>query len=149
MARVTVALIITCEMGISRQQPPIDIALKGMNPASDDDLVSSIAPDVVRYLQKIRFFEKLDDVLRPTGESRPQVQCCGSFAFSKSVLRECGCQSDEDLGDILGVLQYRGACCDCEVLYNVAESSRLKAAYWRNQVTSEGDNGRVGHTKQK
>ena len=127
----------------------MDIALEGMNSTSDDDLVSSIAPDVVRYLQKIRFFEKLDDVLRPKDESRPQAQCCGNFALSKSVLCEFGCQSDEDLADIFGVLRYRGACCDCEVLYNVAESSRLKAAYWRSQVTSHADNGRVAHNQQE
>jgi len=36
----------------------------------------------------------------------------------------------EDVRDVLDVLRSQGACCDCEVLYNVAENSRLKARYW-------------------
>ena len=99
----------------------------------------------MQCLHNVRFFEKLDDELCPKGQSHPQAQCCGSFALSESVLHECGFQSDEDLADIIGVLRYRGACCDCEVLYNVAESSRLKAAYWRSQVTSNAEDSRVPH----
>jgi hypothetical protein len=37
---------------------------------------------------------------------------------------------DEDLEDILAVLHSLGGCCDCEILYNVAEESRLKSEYW-------------------
>ena len=37
----------------------------------------------------------------------------------------------DEIADVLAVLQSRGACCDCEVLYNVAEESRLKARYWK------------------
>jgi Protein of unknown function (DUF2695) len=42
-----------------------------------------------------------------------------------------------DLDDIFAVLQSKGGFCDCEVLYNVAETSRLKAKYWRSQVAGE------------
>jgi hypothetical protein len=35
---------------------------------------------------------------------------------------------------MFAVLRAQGACCDCEVLYNVAESSRLKAEYWKRQA---------------
>jgi hypothetical protein len=40
----------------------------------------------------------------------------------------------DDLKDMFAVLRAQGACCDCEVLYNVAESSRLKAEYWKRQA---------------
>jgi hypothetical protein len=35
--------------------------------------------------------------------------------------------------DVLAVLQSRGACCDCEVLYNVADESRMKAEKWKSE----------------
>jgi hypothetical protein len=37
--------------------------------------------------------------------------------------------------------------CDCEILYNVAESSRLKAKHWRG--VAEGLNDSVGLKHQK
>ena len=37
----------------------------------------------------------------------------------------------DDVADVPGVLRFSGACCDCEVLYNVAEESRLKSRYWK------------------
>ena len=40
----------------------------------------------------------------------------------------------DDLKDMFAVMRAEGACCDCEVLYNVAESSRLKAEYWKHQA---------------
>jgi len=57
---------------------------------------------------------------------------CGarSFEISTKILRDSGMDCD-DIADVLAVLHWRGACCDCEVLYNVAEESRLNAKYWK------------------
>jgi Protein of unknown function (DUF2695) len=46
--------------------------------------------------------------------------------LSESVLRTAGFDSEE-MADIFDVLRSKGGCCDCEILYNVAESSRLKS----------------------
>ena len=35
--------------------------------------------------------------------------------------------------EVFDVLRSQGGFCDCEVLYNVSESSRLKATYWRDK----------------
>jgi len=46
-------------------------------------------------------------------------------------------QQDE-LFDVFHVLMAQGGYCDCEILLNAAESSRLKSEYWRaraDQVT--------------
>jgi hypothetical protein len=42
---------------------------------------------------------------------------------------------ETSIGEAIEVLRSRGACCDCEVLYNVVEASRLKEEYWLAQTT--------------
>ena len=81
-------------------------------------------------LRLAQFFEQLDDLLCPKQESRPREVCQGNYNLSKRVLDAAGFDST-DVEDIFGVLRSQGACCDCEALYNVVESSRLKAEYWR------------------
>jgi hypothetical protein len=95
----------------------------------DKDLISSITPDVMTSLRRSQFFERLDDLLCPSKDSKPR-KCCGDFTLSEPILREAGYDS-EAVQDIFDVLRSQGGCCDCEILYNVAESSRLKANYWR------------------
>jgi hypothetical protein len=104
-----------------------------MEPASDDELISSIAPDVMKCLGRCGFFEKLDDLLSPEDNSTPSQSCDGKHGLSESILFASGFERDE-LDDILAVLQSKGGCCDCEVLYNVAETSRLEAQYWRRRA---------------
>ena len=41
---------------------------------------------------------------------------------------------DAAIADALAVLKSKGACCDCEILYNVAEKARLKARYWQSKA---------------
>lgn len=36
--------------------------------------------------------------------------------------------------DPLALLAERGACCDCEILYSVADDIRLRARCWRAKV---------------
>jgi Protein of unknown function (DUF2695) len=104
-----------------------------MESASDDELISSIAPDVMKCLARCSYFEKLDELLSPEDNSTPPQNCDGTFRLSKTILLASGFERDA-LDDIIAVLQSRGGFCDCEVLYNAAETSRLKAKYWRSQV---------------
>jgi hypothetical protein len=93
--------------------------------------VDDIAPDVLGVLEKLHFFERLDDYFCPREDTERQVSCdAHSFEVSIAILCDLDMDSD-DIADVLAVLQSRGACCDCEVLYNVVEDSRLKARYWK------------------
>ena len=108
----------------------------GMESASDDDLISSITPDVTKCLGRCGFLEKLDGLLSPEENSTPSPSCDGTYKLSKSILNGAGFDLAE-LTDVLAVLQSKGGCCDCEILYNVAETSRLKAKYWRSRASGE------------
>jgi hypothetical protein len=103
-----------------------------MEPAGDD-LVSSIESDVTMCLVRSGYFDKLDNILSPMDDSSPAQTCDGTFRLSESILLACGFERD-DLDDIFSVLRSKGGCCDCEVLYNATETSRLKAKYWRSHA---------------
>lgn len=90
----------------------------------------------LKCLVRSGYFEKLDDLLSPEDDATPSQSCDGTYKLSESVLLACGFVRD-DLDDIFAVLQSKGGCCDCEVLYNVAETSRLKAKYWRSRAAGE------------
>ena len=60
----------------------------------------------------------------------------GDFRLTKRVLGERGFDS-EAIFDVCHVLMFQGGYCDSEVLYNVVEESRLKAAYWSKRNVSE------------
>jgi hypothetical protein len=106
-----------------------------MEPDSDE-LISSIAPDVMTCVGRCNYFEKLDELLSPEDKSTPSEKCDGSFRLSETILLAAGFDRDA-LVDIIAVFQSKGGFCDCEVLYNVAETSRLKANYWRSQAPGE------------
>jgi hypothetical protein len=97
---------------------------------SEEEFVNRIAPDVLGVLEKRHFFEFLDELFCPTDPTRLPVKCAHSFDQTKTILRNLDMDSD-DIDDVLAVLHSRGACCDCEVLYNVVEESGLKARYWK------------------
>jgi hypothetical protein len=96
----------------------------------DDNLINEITSDVLRALAGRRFFELLDDRMCPADEERLRLPCAGTYAISTAVLVGTGFDQEE-ISDILQVLESKGGCCDCEILYNVAEESRLKAEYWK------------------
>ena len=98
-----------------------------------DTFIDDIAPDVIGVLEKLQFFEKLDDHFCPLEDPEKRVDChAGSFELSTRVLRDLGMDA-EDIDDALVVLHSKGACCDCEILYNVAKESRLRARYWKSR----------------
>src|ERR1700730_239214 len=110
--------------------------LARMGPDADDELVSSIAPDVMKSLRRSGYFEKLDDLLSPEDNSSPSQICDESYKISESILLTSGFDQDE-LNDIFAVLRSKGGRCDCEVLYNVTETSRLKGKYWRSRASGQ------------
>jgi hypothetical protein len=110
----------------------------------DDDLIDSIAPDVLKVLASKRFFEALDDQLCPADPAQPHPSCGGTYVISTEILSSYGF-GPEEIGEITQVLKSRGACCDCEILFNVAEESRLKSRYWKARgaaSTSADSHGR-------
>jgi hypothetical protein len=118
--------------------------LADIKPDSDDELISSIAPDVMKCLERARLFEKLDDLLSPQDNSIPPQTCDGTYNISEGILLASGFEH-ADLEDIFAVLHSKGGCCDCEVLYNVSETNRLKANYWRRRA--EGLSIPTGHPR--
>ncbi len=96
----------------------------------DAELIADIDPDVMRVLMGARVFEALDNVLCPADASRPRQQCHGDFRHAREVLLGRGFR-EKELFDVFHVLMARGGYCDCEILYNAVEDSRLKAEYWR------------------
>lgn len=95
----------------------------------DEDLLDEITDPVMKCVKASQFFERLDDLICPAEGSVQRAACHGDFRHSKSTLLTCGFTEDE-LFDVLHVLMREGGFCDCEILYNVAEYSRLKAEYW-------------------
>ena len=100
----------------------------------DEDTIANITPDVMACLSSSGFFSALDDIFSPADGSDGQA-CHGDFRNSKLTLSSLGL-ADSDFCDVFDVLMEQGGFCDCEILYNVAESSRLKAAYWRARASS-------------
>jgi hypothetical protein len=95
----------------------------------DHDLISAIAPDVIRVVFRRGLFEKLDDKLCPHRRRRNGGKMRWRSRDREALLRALG--SDErELKEIFQVFQSRGGFCDCEILY-VSETNRLKATYWR------------------
>lgn len=110
----------------------------------DDDLIHSIAPDVLKVLASKGFFEALDDQLCPADPAQQPPSCGGGYLISTEILFSYGF-GPEEIAEITQVLQSRGACCDCEILFNVAEESRLKSRYWKARgaaSTSADSHGR-------
>ena len=97
---------------------------------TDGDFISNIAPNVLKVLAEIRFFEALDDQMCPVGVQDERAACTGSFSISTGLLSHGGLD-ENDIAEILEVLGTNGGHCDCEILFNVAENSRLKSEYWR------------------
>jgi hypothetical protein len=96
----------------------------------DAELIADITPDVTRCLTGANVFRALDEVLCPADASHPRQQCHGDYRHARAALVARGFREDE-LFDVFHVLMARGGYCDCEILYNAVEVSRLKAEYWR------------------
>jgi hypothetical protein len=96
----------------------------------DSELIADITPDVMRALLGAGVFAALDDALCPADPARARQECHGDYRHARAVLSARGFREDEFF-DVFHVLMAQGGYCDCEILYNVVEVSRLKSEYWR------------------
>lgn len=99
----------------------------------DEELIAEIKPDVLVALRNSGFFTTLDKLVYPEDGNPHRRECSGDFRHSKQVLGMCGF-AESEWSDVFNVLMDEGAFCDCEVLYNVAPESRLRADYWRSHA---------------
>jgi hypothetical protein len=106
----------------------------------DEGLIAAIVPDVLHALQERGFFTALDGLLCPVTSTSQAQTCSGDFRIAKQALEMCEFP-ESDWSDVFHVLMEQGAFCDCEILFNAKEGSRLKAQYWRN----EGSDRMVRH----
>ena len=81
--------------------------------------MNAIASDVLKVFAEQRFFEDLGDRMCPEDHDLPCLSCKGRFAISANILANADFDAD-DISDITAVLQSKGACCDCQALYNLA-----------------------------
>jgi len=109
----------------------------------DDELVRNITPDVMRILRKTGFFELLDNQFSPLDPAAPRAQCWGDYRVSRGILPTRGFSEDEFF-DVFHVLMAQGGFCDCEILHNACEESRLKAEYWK--ARAQGHQPRDPHS---
>jgi len=98
----------------------------------DEQFIESITADVMGVLQKKGFFAALDEVFLSEGDPVHPRTCFGDFRHAKQTLQLCGFE-ELDWSDVFHVLMGQGAFCDCEILYNAAVESRLKARYWKRR----------------
>lgn len=96
----------------------------------DEQMIADIKPHVLGVLQESGFFAALDKLLFTEDANASRQQCSGDFRHSKQALAACGF-AESDFSDVFHVLMDEGGFCDCEVLYNAAPESRLRADYWR------------------
>lgn len=102
----------------------------------DPDLIEEIAPDVLLVLQRSGFLRALDLAFCPRLPFVRPARCHGDFRVSKSLLPKHGFKPDEFF-DVFHVLMARGGYCDCEILYNAVEQSRLKERYWKARARGQ------------
>jgi hypothetical protein len=98
-----------------------------------EELIDEITPDVMKCVERSGFMLVLDDAFCPVAPSSPGAACLGDFRVAKEVLLKCRFTPDE-FSDVLHVLMAKGAFCDCEILYNIAEHSRYREAYWKKRA---------------
>ncbi len=101
----------------------------------DSEFAASIAAHVLGVLRQDHFFELLDDRFSPADPKQLPVRCAHRYENTLEILNSLG-MDDQETADVLAVMRINGGCCDCEILYNVAEESRLKAKYWKASHTN-------------
>jgi hypothetical protein len=105
----------------------------------DEELMESIAPNVLMAVERSGSIAALDDLLCPSSQGVKPEECHGDFRHFKKVLLEKGFKEEgefNEISDICHVMMSKGGYCDCEVLFNVVETSRLKSQYWKERAAS-------------
>lgn len=109
----------------------------------DDELVANIEGHVMKALDASGAIAALDERFCPTDAGAPRARCHGDYRIAREVFSARGFDQQE-LFDIFHVLMAHGGHCDCEILYNAVESSRLKGEYWT--ARAEGREPRTPHS---
>jgi len=105
-----------------------------LNP-DDQALGDEISESVLKVLNARRFFERLEELVFPEGDSGVR-NCDHSYNITDSILLTVGFDEIER-EDILIVFKSHGGFCDCEVLYNVDDRGESpKARYWRSKAVA-------------
>jgi hypothetical protein len=104
------------------------------DPKSGTTFPKDIAPNLIGYLEREHFFKRLSVLFCPLDESKTCVQCQHNFEYSIRILQEIGMDPIE-IDEVIAVLESRGGCCDCEILFNIVEEGRLKAEYWKSKAS--------------
>ena len=103
----------------------------------DEELMESVAPDVMGLLEQSGFFVALDGLMAPEDATLEGEPCHGDFRITKRILASKGFRKQggvDEVFDVCHVLMTRGAFCDCEVLYNAHAGSRLAARHWQRRA---------------
>lgn len=108
----------------------------------DDELIKSITPDVMKVLFKVGFFEALDEAMAPIDTTQKGESCWGDFRITQRILKEKGFAQtphNDEIFDICHVLMAQNGYCDCEVLFNIYQKSRLKTRYVEKRNLESGN----------
>src|SRR5665213_2483889 len=100
----------------------------------DEDLLGDITPNVMACLKRERFFERLEARVFPDSPDRRSL-CDHTFSNAAALLAEYG-HDENAQEDIFAVMRSKGGFCDCEIIWNVAEDSPAREAYWRARAAS-------------
>ena len=107
-----------------------DTEAQGGFEQDERELIESINPDVMNVLAATGFFAALDDRLCPADSSVAAEKYRNTYEITSSILQSKEFLN-EDIRDVISVMQAHGGYCDCEILYNVVETNRLKARHWQ------------------
>lgn len=98
----------------------------------DDETIDGYKEFVLKILNKIGFFQRLDDLIRPENSQSQALECCGDFSIAKNLLTDLEFNEKEQF-DICHVFMREGAFCDCEILLNLYRESRQARNYWEKR----------------
>jgi hypothetical protein len=90
---------------------------------------AGVSAHTLELLSKKKLFERLDERLCPADSTHARAWCQGGFELTARILSEAGIEP-EQVEPILQELAANGSSCDCGVLFNAAQESRLKTEYW-------------------
>ena len=100
--------------------------------------IDNITDNILKLLVNKHFFKILDDRMCPIDSLKTPQICMDDFSISKKILKELGFKDEsseyDEMFDIFSVLMNNGAFCDCEILYNIPITNRLKTKYWETQI---------------
>lgn len=105
--------------------------MRSLDP-EDQEFGDDIAPYVLKALHEKKFFEHLEAVVYPKGDSGRRL-CDHSYTHAYEILLTSGF-TEEERDDILIVCKSQGGFCDCEILMNVDDRDESpRARYWRSR----------------